>query len=234
MAGSAAARPPTERLLTERPPTERKEKAGTRTVGVLLAAGGGKRFAASGGRTPKLLTPFRGRPLLLWALDAALDGGFDDTWVVSGATDLSSVLPPGLSVIHNPKWADGQATSVTLAIDAAREARFDAVVVGLADQPMVPATAWRAVADSDSPVAVATYSGRRRNPVRLAREMWHLVPVNGDLGAKVVMRHQPWLVEEVPCSGDPRDVDVWEDLARWDGSAWDRAALGPRTHRHEN
>lgn len=187
-----------------------------RTVGVLLAAGGGRRFAASGGGTHKLLTPFRGRPLCQWAADALLAAGLDDAWVVCGSADLSSVLPAGLAVIDNPQWAEGQATSVTLAIEAARAAKFDAVVVGLADQPMVPTAAWRAVADSRSPVAVATYLGMRRNPVRLAKEMWHLVPVNGDLGVKVVMRHQPWLVEEVVCSGDPRDVDTVEDLGRWD------------------
>ena len=62
---------------------------------------------------------------------------------------------------------------------------------------------------------VATYSGRRRNPVKLDRSVWHLVPVTGDEGARVVMASQPALVREVACPGDPADVDTVEDLRLW-------------------
>jgi uncharacterized protein with von Willebrand factor type A (vWA) domain len=41
--------------------------------------------------------------------------------------------------------------------------RLAAVVVGLGDQPFVPASAWRAVADAPSPLAVAAYGEERRN-----------------------------------------------------------------------
>lgn len=199
----------------------------TPTAAVVLAAGGGSRFrgGAPGTGAPrgradpsaghKLLVPFRGRPLAAWAVAAAAEAGCDETVVVTGAVDLSGLVPPGTTVLANPGWRDGIATSLAVAIDHADAAGHAAVVVGLADQPLVPAGAWRAVAGASAPIAVATYRGARRNPVRLAREVWPLLPRTGDEGARVVVRQRPDLVEEVACEGDPGDVDTVEDLRQW-------------------
>jgi len=181
----------------------------TRPVAVLLAAGGGTRFH---GATHKLLAPLRGRPVFEWAVTHALEADHE-VWVVTGRADL--VVPSGVHVLANPRWADGMATSLRRAVAHARARRLDAITVGLADQPFVPPEAWQAVSASHAPIAVATYSGVRGNPVRLASSVWALLPDAGDEGARSLVRNRPELVDAVPCDGSSADIDTLEDLTQW-------------------
>jgi len=187
-------------------------------LAVLLAAGGGTRFA---GPTHKLRASFRGRPLLAHALDAVAASGLEAI-VVTGAVDVADLVPEGIDVVANRDWASGQATSVLAGIAEARRRGDDAVVVGLGDQPFVTADDWRAVAAADAPVAVAVHGGHRGHPVRLGAEVWDLLPRTGDEVGRAVMRSRPDLVAEIRCDGDPladdlasTDIDTVEDLRRW-------------------
>jgi molybdenum cofactor cytidylyltransferase len=183
------------------------------TGAVVLAAGASERF---GSGQPKQRALFRGRPLLCWSVDAALASAVGEVAVVEGKVALGDLLPPEVTLLANPESTGGIATSLAVAIGWAEVRALDAVIVGLADQPLVPASAWRAVAgQTESPIAVATYGGRRRNPVRLARSVWPLLPTTGDDGARLLMRQRPELVAEIACEGEPIDIDTEEELARW-------------------
>jgi molybdenum cofactor cytidylyltransferase len=189
---------------------------------IVLAAGGGSRFVGS---SHKLLAPLAGRSVIHHVLDAVMASGVSPVIVVTGAVDLSNEIhaaathgaPHGnsLHVVHNERWRNGMASSLQRGLAAARTLGVAAVVVGLGDQPGVPASAWRRVADTASPLAVATYGGARRNPVRIHAELWHLLPDDGDEGARTLIRIRPELVTEVACEGNADDIDTIDDIARW-------------------
>ena len=188
------------------------------TAAILLAAGGGSRFRASGGEGHKLLAPYLGRTVVEWAIESAAAANLDRTYIVRGATDLP--VPPlaasAVAFVRNDRWREGMATSLQAGITRARRDGHAAVVVGLGDQPLVQPEAWRRVARATgSPIAVATYDGQRGNPVRLSSIVWPLLPATGDEGARIVMRRRPDLVAEVPCPGRSADIDTVADLAEW-------------------
>jgi molybdenum cofactor cytidylyltransferase len=146
----------------------------------------------------------------------AVEAGLDEVVVVAGAVDLRALALP-VEVLENDRWEEGIATSLQVAVRRAVARGHDALVVGLADQPGVTPGAWRAVAAAppEPPIAVATYDGRRGNPVRLARAVWGDLPATGDEGARLVVRRRPELVQEIPCDGRTDDIDTLEDLHRW-------------------
>ena len=185
---------------------------GAGPLAVVLAAGAGSRF---GGGTHKLLAPLRGRPLVSWAVAAALEAGLP-TVVVAGAVDVTDALADlHATVIQNPRWSEGQATSLRVAVGVAQAEDHDAIVVGLGDQPFLAPAAWAGVAASPAAIAVATYGGRRGQPVRLAAEVWGDLPSAGDEGARRLLAGTRHAVAEVACPGDPADIDTQEDLRRW-------------------
>ena len=154
------------------------------------------------------------------ALAAAVAAGIGPVVVVTGRlTPAELGLGDGpVDTVHNADWASGQMSSVRAGLDVADRTGSSIAVVGLADQPGIEASAWRAVADAvteATPIAVATYGGRRGNRVALDRSVWDRLPTQGDEGARSLMRIHPELVREVPCMGSPDDIDTTEDLRRW-------------------
>jgi len=188
-------------------PTRRRSIAA-----VILAAGAGSRFA---GDEHKLLTHIDGVPIVRRAIDAARGAEFDEVVVVSGAVDLSAVVPDDVTLLHNERWEDGQATSLRAGVAYADARGHGAIVVGLGDTPGVSTEVWRAVADVDADLASARYDGKLRPPVRLTAAMWASLPVSGDEGARSLLRSRAGLVRPVPVEGDPADIDTLEDLDRW-------------------
>lgn len=207
----------------------------TTVAGVLLAAGEGSRF----GR-PKALVELNGQTLAERGVGLLRAGGADPVVVVTGAVPLAL---EGTLTVDNPRWRTGMGSSLQAALqalteaarteagptEAARDAEIGAVVVALADQPLVGAEAVArliAAYRDGASVAVATYGGQPRNPVLLAREHWPevIATATGDQGARTFLRTRTELVTRVECgdTGRPDDIDTPADLARIAAEAAER------------
>jgi len=200
-----------------------------RVTAVVLAAGAGRRMGA-----PKLLLPFRGKPLLEWTLDLVESLPLERRLIVLGAhadtilKEIFGLLSSPLTrhpspttrhglpweVLINPDWEEGIGSSLGL---AARHVE-GGMLVFLGDMPEVPREAARAVLSlvGDRPVA-PSFRGRRGFPIYLPPGLRpQLLGLRGDVGARELIRGNceliPW-----PDPGVLRDIDTELDL---------RASLG--------
>jgi CTP:molybdopterin cytidylyltransferase MocA len=182
----------------------------------VLAAGRGTRFGPD-----KLLAPLGDRPVVRWALDAAMASGLRPVIAVVPvrAAAIEAVLPQGVSTAPARNARKGIAHSLHALLEAYTGWRqVDAVCIGLGDQPRVGPDAYRRLAaahEQGAELAVATYRGRRANPVLLDRALWpEARRLRGDVGVRAMMGGRD--VVEVDCSdtGAPDDVDTPEDLER--------------------
>jgi molybdenum cofactor cytidylyltransferase len=106
------------------------------TIGaVLLAAGAGARL----GHRPKALLELGGVPLVMRQLIALSGAGVDEVAVVVGHhadAVVAAIAQLPITIVRNPSPDDGQVSSVRLGLRALSP-RLDAVMVALADQPLV-------------------------------------------------------------------------------------------------
>jgi molybdenum cofactor cytidylyltransferase len=185
-------------------------------VGILLAAGRGKRFDPSGLQN-KLLQP--------------LPGG--DVVVAASARNMLAALPRVLAVVRpgDDKVAAllgalgcevrvcadadlGMGESLTTAIEHTKGA--EGWLIGLGDMPHVKPDTMRALIatiERGARIAAPVYEGRRGNPV--AFSSFHLpllLALEGDQGARAILKSHAVSELVVDDVGVVRDIDTPGDL----------------------
>lgn len=188
---------------------------------VLLAAGAGSRI---GGR-PKSLLELGGVPLIRRQLIALSGAGVDEVVVVLGhhAEHIEPVVQDfPVSVVRNPAPDDGQVSSLRLGLQALT-GKLDAVLVALADQPLLNAQDLTDVIGAykkrpaGTQVVVPTVDGLPGNPVMFAADVRDGV-LSGDarLGCKQWQAAHPDQVHRwsTPNRRYRIDIDSEEDIAQ--------------------
>ncbi|MGA7181359.1 MAG: nucleotidyltransferase family protein [Thiobacillaceae bacterium] len=136
---------------------------------ILLAAGKAERL---GGR-PKPLLHLGGVPLIRRQLIALSGAGVDEVAVVTGhqAEAVEAVVQAfPLTVVHNADYDKGQMTSVRAGLKALSD-KLDAIIIALADQPLLVAEDFTALIaaykkrESGSVLVLPYVRGQRGNPI---------------------------------------------------------------------
>jgi molybdenum cofactor cytidylyltransferase len=166
---------------------------------IVLAAGRGERFIASGGRMHKLDAPLAGRPVLAHVLETVRRAGFEP----------QLVRPPG--------GTSGMGESIAMGVRATPDAAGWLILPG--DLPLVRAETIAAVAAglAGHAVVVPTFQGRPGHPVGFASGCFTaLAALAGDAGAKAVVQahRRAGGVLELPVAdpGIVLDIDRLDDL----------------------
>ena len=160
---------------------------------VIMAAGNAVRFGAN-----KLEAELDGKPLIRRAFEAVPAGEF------------------GFTPVHNDRPGDGLSRTVRLGTQALADC--DGIVFLVADQPLLSASAVRAVVrqwrEHPSCIVGAACGTRRGNPNVFPREFFPaLCALEGDRGGSAVIRQYPerYLAVDVPPEA-LADVDTPEAL----------------------
>lgn len=189
---------------------------------VLLAAGAGSRM---GGR-PKCLLELGGVPLIRRALIALSGAGIDELVVVLG--HHADAIEPAVrdfpvTIVRNPDPDAGQVSSQRLGL-AALGGKLDAVLVALADMPLVQAqditaliSAYKKRAPGTS-VVVPFHGGEPGNPVIFSAEVREqILAGDANVGCRQWRAAHPQAVQRFDT--DIRrfrvDLDTPEDIERF-------------------
>ncbi len=170
-------------------------------VVIVLAAGRGERFAASGGTSHKLAAQLAGQTVLEHV--------------------LAAVRASGLShhVVHADASRPGMGDSIAAGVRATADAAGWLILPG--DLPLVRGDTLRAVARAlgQHSVAVPVYRGERGHPVGFSASCRDaLLDLKGNQGAAPVLRACQAINSvafvDVDDIGVVTDIDTIEDLAR--------------------
>ena len=185
---------------------------------VVLAAGLSRRMA--GGN--KLLSQFRGKPLVAHVVDALAASRVSEIVMVTGCDAdavRQAVSGRDLKIINNPHFEEGLSSSLCCGLSAV-SAGMQGAMICLGDMPLVNTELIDHLINTFetcqySKICAPVVEGRRGNPV-----LWpcHLFPQilesRGDTGARWLIDRHPELLCEVTVSGDGAlmDVDTLHDL----------------------
>lgn len=179
----------------------------TSVVGVLLAAGAGRRFGG-----PKALArDDDGTSWLLRSVQALRP--CTEIVVVLGAEAerAAALLPMSVARIRADDWAEGMGASLRAGLSALPPTSHDAALVSLVDLPDVDTGVVARLVDAVSgpdALARAAYDGVPGHPVVIGRDHWAGVVevATGDRGARdYLATHEVTLVE---CGDLATGVDV--------------------------
>jgi CTP:molybdopterin cytidylyltransferase MocA len=186
---------------------------------VVLAAGASQRMASLG--KPKQLIQIENEFLIDRAIRLATEAGCVPVIAVLGAQSETIKAQANLlaQITVNTAWEEGIASSIRAGVVAAKKLapRPDALMIMTCDQPAVTTHHLRALltAANAGVIAASVYSGQAGIPAVFPHLYFEeLMMLQGDTGAKALLKKHAAAVCGIPLEGGDLDLDTPEDLAR--------------------
>jgi CTP:molybdopterin cytidylyltransferase MocA len=180
-----------------------------RTAAVILAAGDSTRLGQ-----PKQLVTIHGETLLARTIRIALESGVDHVFTVLGANaDALREHVRTATIVENPLWQQGMATSIRAGITAA--GAFDAALLLACDQPAVTPfhLALLLASGAGKSIAASRYATRNGIPAIFPQKYFpELLALEGDTGARHLLRAHKDEVVEIVLENGELDLDTPESL----------------------
>jgi len=175
----------------------------------VLAAGTARRFGGG-----KLDAPCAGKPLGRWALEAVRQAELPAGLIICGPDGAAFADGAGWELLPNPTADQGLGTSLALAACTALARDARALLVLLADMPLVEAEFLKKMAAATPPAATCYPDGDVGVPALIGHaQLPALAELKGDHGAAPLLALMEGLTVLAPPEGMLRDVDRPEDLA---------------------
>ena len=187
---------------------------------IILAAGESKRFGST-----KQLADYDGESLVLRAV-RLVEAVCGDRSVLVAGNDWQKVLaacqPQRGFFVRNDKYDSGMASSIACGIGSVAHAA-GAILILMADQPLVTAAHLNALVgqwrDAPRDIVVSEYSGVQGPPAVFPAQCFDsLMKLEGDQGARALLRDSEYSVSGIAFDPAAVDIDTPEDLHRLIGS----------------
>jgi molybdenum cofactor cytidylyltransferase len=182
---------------------------------VVLAAGESKRMGF-----PKMLLPFRGKPILSLVLKTVIDSGIDSIIVVLGHKNekLIPLMEPTIAdYCINYRFQEGMLSSVICGIKHLRQ-QTDAIMIFPGDQPLITVGTIKLLIDNykitDKEIIIPVYDGKRGHPVLIGSHLiGEIEKLDPEIGLRGLSQEFPYQIHEVVTNdqGVIKDFDTYEE-----------------------
>jgi molybdenum cofactor cytidylyltransferase len=185
---------------------------------VILAAGSSTRMGS-----PKQNLNYNGQTLLQSAVQSALAAA-ETVLIILGANRENieySIKDQAVNILPNPNWAEGMASSISLAITELQTnyPQVTSAILMLCDQPHVNEELLRKLIDTanqtDKSIIASAYKDTLGVPVLFkAKYFPYLLALQGEEGAKNLLIMHADDVQSIPFPLGAVDIDTAEDFER--------------------
>lgn len=182
---------------------------------IILAAGQSRRFGEQ-----KILLPLGKSTVIENTVDNICKSKVNEVIVVSGyETDLLDELLKRRKtrIVFNKNYFVGIGSSIACGVKFISE-ESNAIVIFLADQPLISSSIINKLLDSytisNNSILYPVYNNKKGHPVIFSvKYKIELMKLNGDRGAKKIIKKNPEDITEINVSTDEilKDIDTLED-----------------------